>query len=57
MIFNGITGKLLLDVAVVPDVSGAAPYFILMAVGCGIALIAGVVLLLYFLVFKNKKKK
>lgn len=57
MIANGIASKLLLDVAVVPDVSGAVPYFILLAVGCGIALIAGVVLLLYFLVFKNKKKK
>jgi len=47
----------LLDVAVLPDVSGAVPMFVLMLIGCGVALIIGAILLLYFLVFKNRKKK
>ena len=56
MITNAYVNKLL-DVAVFPDVSGAVPMFIMMLIGCGVALIIGAILLLYFLVYKNKKKK
>jgi hypothetical protein len=54
MIFNVGISKLL-DVAVFPDVSGAVPFFVVLLIGCGIALVAGAALLLYFLVFKKKK--
>jgi len=57
MISYGIAGNLLLDVVSVPDVSGAVPFFALMIFGCAAALIVGACLLLYFLVFKNRKKK
>ena len=57
MILNGLANKVMLDVISVPDVSNAVPLFIVLAIVSGIALIIGVILLLYFLVFKNKKKK
>ena len=57
MILNGLVNKVMLDVISVPDVSNAVPLFIVLAIVSGIALIIGVILLLYFLVFKNKKKK
>jgi hypothetical protein len=57
MILNGLANKVLLDVLSVPDVSNTLPIFIALAIVSGIALIVGVILLLYFLVFKNKKKK
>ena len=56
MIANVVVNKLL-DVASFPDVSGAVPMFVLLLIGCGVALIIGAILLLYFLVFKNRKKK
>lgn len=56
MITNAIVNKLL-DVAVFPDVSSAVPMFVVLLIACGAALIIGAILLLYFLVFKNRKKK
>jgi len=56
MITNTVVNKLL-DVAVLPDVSDAVPMFVVLLIGCGVALIIGAILLLYFLVYKNKKKK
>jgi len=57
MILTAVADKLLLDVVSVPDVSGAVPFIVLIVLGCGIALVAGVIILLYFIVFKNRKKK
>jgi|GEM_PF-1288191 len=57
MISSLIVNKLLLDVVSVPDVSGAIPFFIFILVGIGLALVVGAALLLYFLVFRNRKKK
>ena len=57
MISNAIAGKLLLDVVSVPDVSSAVPFFALMIIGITASVIVGAGLLLYFLVFKNRKKK
>ena len=57
MISNGIADKLLLDVVSVPDVSSAVPFFTLMIIGITASVIVGAGLLLYFLVFKNRKKK
>lgn len=56
MITNAFVNKLL-DVVSFPDTSGAAPMFVLLLIGCGASLIIGAILLLYFLVFKNRKKK
>lgn len=56
MITSAFVNKLL-DVAVFPDVSDAVPMFVVLLIGCGAALIIGAILLLYFLVYKNKKKK
>lgn len=47
--------RMLLDVAVFPDVSGAVPLIVILLIGCGISLAVGAALLLYFLVFKKKK--
>ena len=57
MMITAAVNKVLLDVVSVPDVSGAVPFIFLIMLGCGIALVAGVIILLYFLVFKNRKKK
>jgi len=57
MISNLIVNKLLLDVVSVPDVSGAIPFIVFILIGIGLALVVGAALLLYFLVFRNRKKK
>ncbi len=56
MIMNGLPNKLLLDVASIPTVPNSEPIIIAMAIVSGVALLVGAILLLYFLVFKKKKK-